>query len=976
MQIYPQRLGDASLKDRLTLVLLTHNRPEFLRRALCYYRNYPATLLVLDSSLRPDDDIAHDYPHIDYRHLPQFSYKALQDKLVYGVNEVVTPFMLFVAVDDFLLHDGITRSLEFLEQHPDYGLCHGYGMMYVAGGAQVEYYKRDNRVQEDYCSEDPQQRLLEFMSQFLPPFYAVTRTDLLQQWYGLLPHGTSFEWQEIGHSFYLLTNAKARVLPIPFAVREGNHGGSEHGTNVLTVLALQDEKSRQGREDFAAFLASIPTGLSDKSVGAVKQIAMDSFNCMAEGLLTGKSLQAYPIVRSQWTQPVNEPKRIFGEQQFVELPFYNKPFFDLLTDIEFHIHTMPAGRSQLIELESILQRQWQLLQARPGDEVAAQCIRLWEALAISPFNQAVVKRLLELLEQDDQSQAKATQLLDWSRQLESVPCFDSQVLLDSMPSGPLLSWLKAREPSAEQARKASQRLEQHRGGPTFGILLLDLQADMVKLQATFDSLMDGYGRAFKVVVLTTGEPPAVTKAQQTVHFIKVTQQDYVQRMNEAARQLGTDWIMLAESGDRFTVAGMMRAGLELLDVEGVRAVAMDEVQIEANGSLSDVMRPGINLDLLQSVPGQMARHWLVRRDLWLEAGGFDARYPLALEFDLLLRLIAQEGMAGLGHLAEPLLVCSAPDNSSHDQERAVLTRHLGLRGYAASVGSVHPGTLSIEYRHEARPLTSIILHCQDNFAQLQTCLVSILQRTRYQHHEIIIADNASQSPELLEWLVNLQAAGSRLRVIRSEQAQTPIAMINQACAQARGEYLVLLDSEVEVLNANWLEGLLNQAQRPEVGVVGGKLLSPEGTVVEAGLVLAGEAGVRAAFVGEAKDAPGYMRRLQVEHGVSAVSGCIMLRAELLRANGGLDEKVSNIRAAQVNLCLQAAAAGLLVVWTPQAQAVRHSPVNDDNLDCPLVLTRWAHVLAQDACYNANHSRNGKLFSLDLDERLDWEALIA
>ena len=215
MQANAQHPDDASLKNRLTLVVLTHNRPDFLRRTLFYYRNYSASILVLDSSLKADEQIACDYPEVDYRHLPQFSYSALQDKLTYGVNEVVTPFMTFLAVDDFLLHEGMTRSLQFLEQHPDYGVCHGYGMMYLARGTRVDYYKRDNVVQEDYCSEDPEQRLLEFMGQFLPPFYAVTRTDLLQQWYELLPAGTNFEWQEIGHSFYLLANAKARILPIP-----------------------------------------------------------------------------------------------------------------------------------------------------------------------------------------------------------------------------------------------------------------------------------------------------------------------------------------------------------------------------------------------------------------------------------------------------------------------------------------------------------------------------------------------------------------------------------------------------------------------------------------------------------------------------------------------------------------------------------------------------------------------------------------
>lgn len=965
---------DSSLRERFTVVVITHNRPAFLRRTLHYYRNFSASILVLDSSSRADATLPSEYPDVDYRHLPQYTYKGLQDKLTFGVTQVRTPLMTFAADDDFLLHEGMTRSVEFLEQNPDYGVCHGYGMMYLGRGTQVDFYKRDNRVQEDYCCEQPEQRLLEFMGQFLPPFYAVTRTDLLQQWYALLPAGTSFEWQEIGHAFYLLANAKARILPIPYAVREINYGASDHSTNVLTVLALQDEQSRQGREAFAEFLASIPTALSGQGVEAVKRIALESFRAMAEGLLTGRALNGCLIIRSHWVTPEAEPRRVFGEQQFVEMPFYSKPMFDVLAELEFLIHVMPAGRQQLVELEPILLRQSQLMQVNANDDARTQRSRLWEALALSPFNRTVVERLVASLQEAGED-ADAAPLRDWLQRLGSVPCFDSQALLGSLPSGQLLGWLQAREPDAAQAHRAAEHLAQHGGGASFGILLLDLEADMGKLQATFDSLMNGRGRAFKVVVLTTGELPAQTRPEQTVHFVRVTEHDYVERMNEAAGQLGTDWVLLAESGDRFTTTGLLRAGLELLGVNGVRAVAMDEVQVQVDGSLQDVLRPGVNLDLLQSVPGLMARHWLVRRDLWLGAGGFDARCPQALEFDLLLRLVGDGGMAGLAHLAEPLLICAAPGSAGHDQECAVLAEQIARRGYSAAVSSSQPGTLQIDYRHQQRPMVSILLHCQDNFDQLQACMLSLLQRTRYQNHEILVADNASRSPQLRDWLGSLEAAGKRVRVIRSEQVLAPSAILNLASRQAQGEYLVLLDASVEVLNANWLEGLLNQAQRPEVGVVGGKLLDADGKVVEAGLVLAGQQGVRAAFVGLSKDAPGYMRRLQVEHNVSAVSGCLMLRAELLQAVGGLEERAASLRAAQVDLCLQAGAAGLLVVWTAQAQAQRHCSEADAALDCAVLRERWAAVLARDPCYNEGHSLAGGLFSLAPNARVDWQALI-
>ncbi|AXQ47370.1 TIGR00180 family glycosyltransferase [Pseudomonas vlassakiae] len=963
MQLEKNTPIDSGLRERFTLVLITHNRPAFLRRTLHYYRDFPASILVLDSSNQADATLQADYPQVDYRHLPQYTYRGLQEKLSYGVNEVRTPFMTFAADDDFLLFDAMAQSVEFLTQNPDYGVCHGYGMMYVAHGTEVHFYRRDKRVQEDYCSDDPAQRLVEFMGQFLPPFYAVTRTDLLQQWYALLPPGTSFEWQEIGHTFYLLANAKARILPIPYAVREANLGGSDHNTNVLTVLANRDERSCQEREQFAEFLASVPSAIGALGVEQARQVALAGFQAMSEGLLSGRALHGCMIVTSRWHVPSPEPQRIFGKQQFVEMPFYNQPMFDLLAELEFLIHAMPCGRLQLRELEAILVRQQALLQVNDNDNDRTLRARLWQALALSPFNRVVVQRLLASLEAAG-DEAEAAPLRPWLARLEALPSYDSQALLDALPSGQLLTWLAARAPDGIQLNLARQRLAAANGGPSFGIVLLDLEAQMDKLQATFDSLMAGPCRNFKVVVLTSGDLPMATHAGQTVHFVKADGKDHVRIINQAVAELGSDWVILAEAGDRFTASGLLRASLELLEVEGIRAVAMDEVQVQADGRLREVLRPGTSLDLLQSVPGAMARHWLLRRDLVLAAGGFDSQYPLALEFDLLLRLIGDKGLAGLAHLAEPLLICAAPSADSQDQERAVLTRRLAERGYTATVGSVHPGTHQIDYRHPERPVVSVLLYCQDNADELQRCLVSVLQRTRYQNHEIVIADNASQSPPLREWLASLAAAGSRVRVVRSEQPLAPVAMLNLASREARGEYLVLLDSAAEVLNANWLEGLLNQAQRPEVGVVGGKLLGADGKVVEAGLVLAGQAGIRPAFQGAAKDAPGYLQRLQVEHNVAAVSGCLMVRTQVLHALGGLDEQLATLRAAQVDLCLQVAGAGLLVVWTPQAQVVRHGDVEQ------LVAPAHAH----DPFYNAAHSRCAALFTLDPHSRVEWQAL--
>lgn len=966
------------LSELFTLVLFTHNRPAFLRRALQFYRTLPCRILVLDSSGVALDGAAQVADTIDYRHLPQFGYWGIQYKLAYGVKEVSTPYMVFASDDDFLIHDALKASVEFLYANPDYGLCHGYGMMYLARATEVNYYRRDKRVQEDYSSQHPEVRVMDFIGQFLPPFYAVTRTELLQQWYSLLPPDTSFEWQEIGHAFYLLACAKARILPIPFAVREVNYGVSDHNTDVLTVLTYQDAKTVADRNQFAEFLATIPTQLNANGLGPaqIKQIALDSFTAMADCLLSGRSLEGTMIFRSIWVESEQEPVRAFGAEQFVEMPFYNKPMFDLLTEFEFLMHAMPAGRVQLQELEGILLKQFELMHIQPNDNDRTVRARLWEALSLNRFNRTVVRRLIDSLEGTEEKDEQL-KLQAWAERLDSVPGPDDLTLLKKMPSGRLLDWLEMRRPNAAQLKSISAHLAKHDGGPQFGILLLDLDADMVKLQATFDSLVSGHCKAFKVVVFTTGDLPATTSPQDTVHFVKVTATNYVERINQSVNQFNADWMLLAEAGDQFTASGLLRASLELIGAEGIRAVAMDEIQRQQNGALVEVFRPGVNLDLLQTVPALMARHWLIRRDVLADAGGYCAEYLSALEFDVLLRLIEDGGLGGLAHLAEPLLICNAASIEENPHERQTLTRHLSARGYRGQVSSELPQTWQIDYRHATRPKVSIILHSQDNFEDLQRAVVSVLQRTRYQQHEILIADNHSQCEELATWLASLEGKGNRLRVLRTGQRLSHSALHNLAVIEAKGTYVVLMSAEAQVFNANWLDSLLNQAQRPEVGIVGGKLIDIRGVTTQAGLVLGLNGGLGSVFVGERKDARGYLNGHQVEQNYSAVSGaCMMVRKDLYEAVGGLDETHFEQAFADVDLCLKTADAGYLIVWCPQAQLLHPGLLPDAPQTAAALQDKWPARFAQDSAYNPNLALTGKGFTLGDASSVNWAQLLA
>ncbi|WP_347904736.1 TIGR00180 family glycosyltransferase [Pseudomonas purpurea] len=965
------------LSELFTLVLITHNRPAFLRRALQFYSTLPCKILVLDSSAVALEGAAAVADTIDYRHLPQFGYWGIQAKLVYGVEQVTTPYMVFASDDDFLLHGALTESVNFLEANPDYGLCHGYCLMYLTHATYVQYYRRDKKVQEDYNAEHGQDRVLDYMSQYIPPFYAVHRTSLLRDWYEAMPEGTIFQWQEIGHVYYMLARAKARILPTPYVVREVNYGRSDHNTEIMTTLSFKDARSVSERERFAEFLAALPTGISDLDEKQTAQLALQSFAALAESLTIRNALTIEPIFESYWTDPTVGPKRVFGAEQYVEMPFYNSTFFEQLTACEFLLHAMPAGRLQLEEMEGVLLKQLELQRTYPNDSAETILDRLQEAVAAGAFDRRVLQRLAQHLA-DTGEKARAEVIGAWVARLDSVPLYDRRQLFDDMPTGRLYNWLQARQPNETAVRKINQHLAANDGGPQFGILLLDLDASMEKLQVTFDSLLSSAFRAFKVVVFTTGDLPSVTTEQSTLHFVKVSESNYVDKLNQIVRQSTSDWLMLAEAGDEFTAAGFLRASLELQGAEGCRAVAVDEIQRRATGSLVDVFRPAFNLDLLQSLPALTARHWLVRREVLVEAGGYSREFNTALEFDLLLRLIETGGLAGLAHLAEPLLITRESALVDNEHERQTLVRHLATRGYKAVVSSQEPGRYRIDYRHADRPKVSIVIASHDNLPELQRCVVSVLQRTRYQNNEILIADNHSQSAELLAWLESLEQGGrNRVRVIRAEQRLSASALLNLASSQAQGEYLVFLAADAEVVNANWVEALLNQAQRPEVGVVGAKLLAHDGSVNGAGLILGLNGEVGSPFVGEKKDAAGYMQRLKVEQNYSAVSGaCLMIRKEVFYALEGLDEEHFDESFADVDLCLKVAEAGLLTVWTPQAQIAHPGTLPDNPQAAAALRDKWRARLEQDVAYNQNLALTGKGFTLSDASSVNWAQLLA
>lgn len=586
-----------------------------------------------------------------------------------------------------------------------------------------------------------------------------------------------------------------------------------------------------------------------------------------------------------------------------------------------------------------------------------------------------------------------TALGDWQlfplrrRLLEEAKC-----LVNMSNGAQLQRWLEARLPTSIQNRLIGDYLSEHGNGPRLGVLVLDLSGDTQRLMATIRSLglEQGLYATLKIVALTTAEVPA-TSSEAKLHFVPVGPDSYVAKINEIARTGDFDWLMLVEAGEEFTPSGLMMAALELVGAGDCRAIYGDELQRTSDGSLGAAFRPGVNLDMLLSFPAAMARHWLFRRDVFVEAGGFDLEFGEALEFELLLRLIDQGGMAGLGHVDEPLLITAAPALIDSQDEQEALLAHLQRRGYIeARLLPSPPGRYRIHYGHRGQPLVSIIVPTKDQLPVLQRCVESLLEKTSYANYELLIVDNNSETPEAMAWFEGVEAMGdSKVRILRYPHPFNYSAINNMAAREARGEYLVLLNNDTAIISESWLDELLNHALRPEVGIVGAKLLYPDGRIQHAGVVLGLRGPADHPFIGEPMDAPGYMQRLQVDQNYSAVTAaCLMIRKSLYEEVGGLEEESFKVSYNDVDLCLKVRETGHLIVWTPHAVVMHEGSVSQKRIDPKAaeakrkrfigeqdaMYEKWLPALANDPAYNRNLSLNGRGFELETDANLTWRPL--
>ena len=375
-----------------------------------------------------------------------------------------------------------------------------------------------------------------------------------------------------------------------------------------------------------------------------------------------------------------------------------------------------------------------------------------------------------------------------------------------------------------------------------------------------------------------------------------------------------------------------------------------------------------------------------KRALLKKVGHFNSAYDGAQDYELFLRLT--ERAERIVHIPKVLyhwrmLESSTSLNSEAKPEalargKNLLIETLERRGIE---GSVEYGNMNhyfrVRYNIKNNPLVSIIIPFKDKPELLEMSINSVLDRSTYVNYEIIGISNNSEEAETFETMAKLEKKDPRVKFY---EYNVPFnyAQINNYAVEnyAKGEHILLLNNDIEVIEPEWIEAMLEHSQREEIGCVGAKLYYPNDTIQHAGIIigLGGYAGHSHKMY--PRDNPGYFNRLNVIQNVSAVTAaCLMIKKSIYQEVNGMDEVSFKVAYNDVDFCLRVLEKGYRNLFTPYAELYHHESVSRGYETTPEKIARFgkekdalkarhSNILKNgDPCYNPNLTQDREDFSI-------------
>ena len=560
-------------------------------------------------------------------------------------------------------------------------------------------------------------------------------------------------------------------------------------------------------------------------------------------------------------------------------------------------------------------------------------------------------------------------------------------------------WVKRVEPNNILSKMRQEKLRTSlQDGPVFSVLIPVYNPDPQLLQECIQSVLDQvYDRVEVCISDDASTNPEVIKvlhecaaADRRVKLVMRKENGHICEASNSALELATgDFIVLLDHDDLLPPHALLYMAKAIYEHPTAQVFYSDEDKIDLDGSrLQPHFKPDFNRDLLYSV-NYVSHLGVYSRSLVMENGGFRTGYEGAQDYDLLLRCVAKLSVEQIIHIPHILYHWRMTDNSTaryasnknyaHDAGKRALRAYFEASEHSNIdvVDGATPFTYKVIWPlPKDPPKVSVLIPTRDKKALVKQAVDSILSLTTYPNFEIIIIDNGSSNLDTLAWFDSICASDSRVRVLEYAKPFNYSAINNFGVENCNGEYICLVNNDVEVISPEWLDEMVSLAVRSDTGCVGAKLYYPNDTIQHGGVIvgIGGVAGHSHKYF--PRESGGYFGRLHHRQELSAVTGaCLLVSREIYQEVGGLNADDLTVAFNDIDFCLKVTAAGYRNVWTPFAELYHHESISrgsDDEdpqkikrfkRETAYMNTTWNTRVFKDPHYNVNLTTKMEDFSL-------------
>jgi O-antigen biosynthesis protein len=560
-------------------------------------------------------------------------------------------------------------------------------------------------------------------------------------------------------------------------------------------------------------------------------------------------------------------------------------------------------------------------------------------------------------------------------------------------------WRGYNSPDTADLRQMFGRLVELARQPIINLILL-LEDGSAGLEDTLKSLLTQIYPYWQlcIVVINNGEEepeariskyPALKDSRITLQYCQADS-DLASCANLALKLGKGEFVVSLKPGVILSPEALAEVILRLNQNPAADLIYADDDQINQQKMLgAPWFKPDWCPDLL------LCRNYLgsfvvCRRSLIETIEGFRNGYGKAYDYELILRISEQTDQ--IEHI--PRILSHRPVfrrdqlNSSESETVKAIADTIQRRGEPGVVTTnlQFPELHTIRYQLKERSLVSIIIPTKNLGDLLNKCLESIFNTSTYPNYEVLVIDNGSDEADSLRAIANWQERQpDKLRSLRLEEPFNYSRLNNYAVEQSQGEYLLFLNNDTKVITADWIEAMLEQAQRPSIGAVGALLLYPDDLVQHAGVIL----GVTGIAGHSHRHFPvsdsGYNHLIRSTSNYAAVTAaCMMCRREVFQQVGGFETQLA-VAYNDVDFCLKLRQRGYQNIFLPHVSLYHYESQSRNQEDTPQKQARvqqeveymqkkWSDLIARDPFYSINLTREQEDYSLDLRPQAEVVAI--